>query len=84
MHIWQLSTKCIIATIHIVMRQGDNFIATAQTLKKIFHDVGIHSTTIQPEFVGDNMELGRVGAVLSTEDVAMDISMHGFENTTHP
>lgn len=47
---WQLSSDCVIATVHVILQDDLKFTDVAQKLKKIFHANGIHSTTIQPEF----------------------------------
>ena len=47
---WQLSGSIIIASVHVTMHKGDNFNEAAMEVTKIFHDKGIHSLTLQPEF----------------------------------
>ena len=49
-HIWQLAGDRIIATAHISCRNISDYMKIAEKSKKFFHDEGIHSTTIQPEF----------------------------------
>ena len=54
LHIWQLAEQKLIASVHVTV--GSNrgaFMETASEMKRLFHDQGIHSSTIQPEFVGD-------------------------------
>ena len=60
LHVWQLSGNCVIATVHIVIRDDCNFTQVAQELKKIFHEVDVHSTTIQPEFRTSSIESSSV------------------------
>ncbi|XP_077973313.1 uncharacterized protein LOC120338028 isoform X2 [Styela clava] len=50
LHVWQLSGNCVIATVHVILVDGCNFVEIAKKLKQIFHEVDIHATTIQPEF----------------------------------
>jgi len=50
-HIWQLAGDRIIASAHIRCRNLADYILIAERVKEFFHDEGIHSTTIQPEFV---------------------------------
>ncbi|XP_071955510.1 uncharacterized protein [Antedon mediterranea] len=53
-HIWQLTTNLTIATAHIIVTgEIDEYMAMSETIKEFFHKRGIHSTTIQPEFVRD-------------------------------
>lgn len=49
-HVWQLSGNVVIASAHVTMHKEDNFNETAQKVRKVFHDNGIHSLTLQPEF----------------------------------
>lgn len=57
LHIWQLNDSKIIATMHIKL---DKFVDVEETLcniEKIFHKIGIHSTTIQIEKTDCNERL---------------------------
>lgn len=49
-HIWQLAGNRIIASAHVRCKSIQNYFMMAHQLKEFFHDEGIHSTTIQPEF----------------------------------
>lgn len=51
LHIWQLEGHCIIATAHIQCHDPGEYMTIARNIKTLFHDHGIHSTTVQPEFV---------------------------------
>lgn len=50
-HVWQLAGNKIIASAHITCRSPDEYMNIANKIKRFFHNEGIHSTTIQPEFV---------------------------------
>lgn len=50
LHVWQLAGSRIIATAHIKCEDPASYMHMAKTLKDVFHDHGIHATTIQPEF----------------------------------
>ncbi|XP_054167652.1 uncharacterized protein LOC128965023 [Oppia nitens] len=50
-HVWQLAGDRIIASAHIRCRNLVDYMAIAEKVKEFFHNEGIHSTTIQPEFV---------------------------------
>lgn len=56
-HVWQLAGDRIIASAHIRCRNLSEYMKIAEKVKEFFHNEGIHSTTIQPEFVegGDGM-----------------------------
>ena len=49
-HIWQLAGNRIIASAHIRCQNLIDYMRIAEDVKSFFHNEGIHSTTIQPEF----------------------------------
>lgn len=53
-HVWQLAGDRIIASAHIRCRNLSEYMKIAEKVKEFFHNEGIHSTTIQPEFVEVN------------------------------
>ena len=50
-HVWQLAGNRIIATAHINCLGRPDYMRVASQIKTFFHNEGIHSITIQPEFV---------------------------------
>ncbi|KAL5006688.1 hypothetical protein ScPMuIL_015494 [Solemya velum] len=50
-HVWQLAGNRIIASAHLRCHNLKEYMSIASTIKDLFHNEGIHSTTIQPEFV---------------------------------
>ncbi|KAM6459673.1 proton-coupled zinc antiporter SLC30A1 [Liasis olivaceus] len=50
LHVWQLAGSRIIGTAHIKCKDPESYMKVAKDIKEIFHDEGIHATTIQPEF----------------------------------
>ncbi|KAK5643063.1 hypothetical protein RI129_006908 [Pyrocoelia pectoralis] len=50
-HVWQLAGDRIIASAHIRCRNLSEYMRIAEKVKEFFHNEGIHSTTIQPEFI---------------------------------
>ncbi|CAO3681232.1 unnamed protein product [Umbelopsis ramanniana] len=51
LHIWQLSDTKTIASVHVLLSSTSNYMTVAQRVRKLMHKHGIHSITIQPEFV---------------------------------
>jgi zinc transporter 1 len=51
LHVWPLVEEMIICSVHITCEEGSDFNAISKTFKHIFHEHGIHSTSVQPEFV---------------------------------
>lgn len=50
-HVWQLAGDRIIASAHIRCHNLQDYMRIAEKVKEFFHNEGIHSTTIQPEFI---------------------------------
>ncbi|KAI8784003.1 zinc/cadmium resistance protein [Biomphalaria glabrata] len=50
-HIWQLAGNRIVASAHIRCHGIEEYMTLAAQIKALFHKAGIHSTTIQPEFI---------------------------------
>ncbi|XP_058802888.1 proton-coupled zinc antiporter SLC30A1 [Phymastichus coffea] len=69
-HVWQLAGDRIIASAHIRCRNLSEYMKIAEQVKEFFHNEGIHSTTIQPEFVDyqTNSEIKQT----PTEDCVLD------------
>lgn len=65
-HVWQLAGDRIIASAHIRCRNLSEYMKIAEKVKEFFHNEGIHSTTIQPEFI-DYTDLPE-----STENCVLD------------
>lgn len=63
-HIWQLAGDRIIASAHVRCLNLHQYMQIAEQVKEFFHNEGIHSTTIQPEFV----ETDPTDSISSTED----------------
>ncbi|KAL1110083.1 hypothetical protein AAG570_008161 [Ranatra chinensis] len=60
-HVWQLAGDRIIASAHIRCRNLSEYMKIAEKVKEFFHNEGIHSTTIQPEFVEVNVSTNAGG-----------------------
>ncbi|CAF0754998.1 unnamed protein product [Didymodactylos carnosus] len=53
--VWQLSGSKIIASAHIRCHNLHEYMTIAEQVKDFFHNEGIHSTTIQPEFINEEV-----------------------------
>ncbi|GLH08804.1 Uncharacterized protein GBIM_13977 [Gryllus bimaculatus] len=69
-HVWQLAGDRIIASAHIRCRNLSEYMKIAEKVKEFFHNEGIHSTTIQPEFIEQFSEDTVQSA--PTEDCVLD------------
>ena len=52
-HVWQLTGDRIIASAHVRCDNLHDYREISRRIKEIFHEEGIHSTTIQPEFADE-------------------------------
>eukprot|EP00112_Aurelia_sp_Birch-Aquarium-sp1_P026357 Seg930.4 transcript_id=Seg930.4/GoldUCD/mRNA.D3Y31 product="Zinc transporter 1" protein_id=Seg930.4/GoldUCD/D3Y31 len=50
-HVWQLAGTKIVASLHLKLSSRGDYMTISESIKAFFHEEGIHSTTIQPEFV---------------------------------
>ncbi|CAI2176707.1 3685_t:CDS:2 [Funneliformis geosporum] len=51
LHIWQLSDTKRIGSVHVLLAPSADYAEIAANIRKILHVHGIHSSTIQPEYV---------------------------------
>jgi len=52
LHVWTLVGNKTIGSVHVSCLDNADFMDIAHKMKKIFHRHNVHSTTIQPEFLG--------------------------------
>ncbi|NXU87597.1 ZNT10 protein, partial [Xiphorhynchus elegans] len=50
-HVWELASGKNIATLHIKCQTPTDYQDAAHKIREIFHEAGVHSVTIQPEYV---------------------------------
>ncbi|CAF3131697.1 unnamed protein product [Rotaria socialis] len=75
-HVWQLSGSKIIASAHIRCHNLSEYMAVAEQVKDFFHTEGIHSTTIQPEFIDEEIITGTVSDKECILECLKDCSMN--------
>lgn len=52
-HIWNLTESLSIASIHVKIQSSpEEYMDLARKIRTVFHTHGIHSATVQPEFIG--------------------------------
>ncbi|KAG1137040.1 hypothetical protein G6F37_008376 [Rhizopus arrhizus] len=54
LHVWQLSDIKLIASLHVLLESREGYMKSAADIRKSLHGFGIHSATIQPEFIEDD------------------------------
>ena len=57
LHVWTLSSSKLVASMHVIVMENSDFMSISDRMKEILHSFGIHSTTIQPEFIS-SLEVG--------------------------
>ncbi|EAU93048.2 zinc/cadmium resistance protein [Coprinopsis cinerea okayama7 len=50
LHVWQLSENKLVASVHVLASRNHDFMPIAAKIRKALHHLGIHSSTIQPEY----------------------------------
>ncbi|XP_009865695.1 PREDICTED: zinc transporter 10, partial [Apaloderma vittatum] len=50
-HVWELAGGKNIATLHIKCQTPKDYQDASYKIRKVFHEAGIHSVTIQPEYI---------------------------------
>lgn len=63
LHVWQLSEDKIVASVHVLVDRDWEYMKGALVIRRILHDHGVHSSTIQPEYARTEGRL-TVGAIL--------------------
>ncbi|KAI7888320.1 cation efflux family-domain-containing protein [Mucor mucedo] len=56
LHVWQLSDTKLIASLHVLLRSRQDYMVLGSKIRKLLHGYGIHSATIQPEFIEDHLD----------------------------
>lgn len=51
LHVWQLSETKVVASVHISASRDYDFMRVAAQIQEALHHCGIHSATIQPEYL---------------------------------
>ncbi|GAA5808902.1 hypothetical protein MFLAVUS_002301 [Mucor flavus] len=56
LHVWQLSDTKLIASLHVLLKSRQGYMKLGSQIRKSLHGFGIHSATIQPEFIEDTLD----------------------------
>jgi zinc transporter 1 len=60
LHVWQLSENKLVASVHVLTSRNHDFMPIAVKIREVLHHLGIHSSTIQPEYAltaGDRVKV---------------------------
>jgi zinc transporter 1 len=60
LHIWQLSEKTVVASVHVMVSRDVDYMNVADSIRKVLHEFGVHSSTIQPEFGAEDDSVSNV------------------------
>ncbi|EJD44266.1 cation efflux protein [Auricularia subglabra TFB-10046 SS5] len=50
LHVWQLSEAKVIASVHVHIERASDYMFITNNIRRVFHEHGVHSATIQPEY----------------------------------
>jgi len=53
LHIWSLSESKVIGSVHVLVKSSKVYIEVSARIREVLHLHGIHSSTIQPEIIGE-------------------------------
>jgi len=87
LHVWQLSDSKHVATLHITIEHESDFPRISSLIQKIFHKHGVHSTTVQPEYVtlaGDEKPAVRCNVPCQSLSCRKDMCCDTEENLVAP
>jgi zinc transporter 1 len=48
-HLWQLTGRHVVATVHVKLKELADFVRVAENVKDFLMREGVHSVTVQPE-----------------------------------
>jgi solute carrier family 30 (zinc transporter), member 1 len=57
LHVWQLSESKLIASVHVCISSKADYMEVQSNIRKVLHDQGMHSSTIQPEVYHSQTEV---------------------------
>jgi zinc transporter 1 len=77
LHVWQLSDTKIIASLHVLLKSRQTYMTLGSDIRKVFHKYGIHSATIQPEFIDDKSDSKVSLGEVENSDSIMNIDVRG-------
>ncbi|CEG84171.1 Putative Cobalt uptake protein COT1 [Rhizopus microsporus] len=78
LHVWQLSDTKLIASLHVLIESREKYMDLASQIRGLLHSFGIHSATIQPEFIDDK----KIDQALSIMPKEENINQSGTLNDT--
>lgn len=67
LHVWSLSESKTVASVHIMVKNKDDVVEVSKKIRKVMHRFGIHSSTIQPEIVGQKATTSVPASALDPE-----------------
>lgn len=66
LHVWQLSESKLIASVHVCISSRADYMEVQTRIRKVLHDQGMHSSTIQPEVYQPESEVSEDDLVVSS------------------
>jgi len=68
----------VVASVHVMVSRDVDYMNVAESIRKVLHEFGVHSSTIQPEFgvEDDNVSNVSVSTNISKPSLASIIEAH--------
>ncbi|CAO3638971.1 unnamed protein product [Mucor fragilis] len=84
LHVWQLNDTKLIASLHVLLGSRQGYMLLASEIRKVLHGYGIHSATIQPEFIEDQIDekYQPTGQDMDGSKDDEKLQLHGIERVT--
>lgn len=83
LHVWQLNDTKLIASLHVLLKSRQGYMILASEIRRILHGYGIHSATIQPEFIEDQIDEKYLDDDLSEDaEGVKKLHVHGIEHVS--
>jgi len=67
LHVWQLSESRLIASVHVCISSKADYMEVASKVRRVLHDQGMHSSTIQPEVYLSDIDVPEENLVTSVD-----------------
>lgn len=87
LHVWQLSDTKLIASLHVLLKSREIYMTLGSQIRKLLHGYGIHSATIQPEFIDDQFNEKKALQIEEgpgdIESIRSSPSLHALTNSIH-
>jgi zinc transporter 1 len=82
-HVWALDPSRVIGSVHVVLDRSAPYTKVLDEVKVLLHKAGIHSSTVQPELLTDDLQkqfTAAAAAARATSDSRVDVDVSASES----